>query len=54
MALHLKTEVLAEKLQHMILKTISNLTSVSSLVLFETIGDSIFIKHVVQFNCVHS
>jgi hypothetical protein len=33
----------------MILKTICDLTSVSSLVLFETVRDSILIEHIVQF-----
>jgi len=53
-SLLLKTEMLAEELQHVILKTISNFACVSSLVLFKTILDSILIKYVVQFGCIHS
>jgi hypothetical protein len=49
-----KTEMLAEELQHMILKAIGNLAGVSSLVLLKAIRDSILIKHVMQFGCVHS
>ena len=50
----LKTEMLAEELQHMILKTISNLARVSSLVLFKAVRDSVPIKHVMQFGCIAS
>jgi hypothetical protein len=50
----LKTEMLAEELHHVILKTIRNLARVSSLVLFETVRDSILVKHVMQFGSVHS
>jgi len=39
----------AEELQHVILKAISNLARVSSLVLFKAVRDAIFIKHIVQF-----
>jgi hypothetical protein len=54
LTLQRKTEMLAEKLQHMILKTIRNLASVSSLILFKTVRDSILIKYVMQFGCVRS
>ena len=50
----LKTEMRAEELQHVILKTISNLARVSTLVLFKAISDSILIKHVMQFGCIAS
>ena len=50
----LKTEMLAEELQHMILKTIGNLARVSSLVLFKAVRDSILIKYVMQFDRVGS
>ncbi len=49
----LKTEMLAKKLQHVILKTIGNLAGVSTLVLFESVRDSIPIKHVMQFDSVN-
>ena len=50
----LKTEMRAEELQDVILKTISNLARVSTLVLFKAISDSILIKHVMQFDRVGS
>ncbi len=50
----LKTEMVAEEPQHVILKTIGYVARVSSLVLFKAIGDSILIKHLMQFGCVHS
>ena len=50
----LKTEMVAEELQHVILKTISYFAGVSLLVLFKAIRDSILIKHLMQFDCVHS
>ena len=43
----------AEELQHMILKSISNLACVSSLVLFKAIRNSILIKYVMQFGRIH-
>ena len=50
----LEAEMLAEELQHVILKTISNLARVSSLVLVKGVRDSILNKHVMQFGCVAS
>ena len=50
----LETEMLAKELQHVILKTISNLARVSSLVLVKGVRDSIPDKHVMQFGCVAS
>ena len=50
----LKTEMLAEELQHMILKTIGNLARVSSLILFKAVRDSILIKYLMQFDRVGS
>ena len=44
----LKTEMLAEELQHVILKTVSNLARVSSLVLFKAVLDSIPIKDLMS------
>jgi tartrate dehydratase alpha subunit/fumarate hydratase class I-like protein len=50
----LEAEMLAKELQHVILKTISNLARVSSLVLVKGVRDSILNKHVMQFGCVAS
>ncbi len=45
--------MLAKELQHVILKTISNVARVSSMVLFKAVHDSILIKDVMQFGCVN-
>jgi hypothetical protein len=44
----LETKVPAKEWQHMILKTISYLAGVSTLVQLEAVGDAILIKHIVQ------
>ena len=46
--------MLAEELQHVILKTISNLARVRSLILFKGVRDAVFVKHVVQLDCIAS
>jgi hypothetical protein len=46
--------MLAKELQHVILKTISNLARVSSLVLFKGVRDSVLNKYVMQFGYVAS
>jgi|SRR5215217_4129305 len=50
----LEAQMLAKELQHVILKTISNLARVSSLVLVKGVRDSILNKHVMQFGCFAS
>src|SRR5208337_80487 len=47
-AARLKTEILAEKLHHMILETIGYFTRVCARVQFEAVRDSILVKDAMQ------
>ena len=48
LAVRLKTEILAKKRHHVILKADSHRTGVSAVILLEAIRDSVLIKHIVQ------
>lgn len=52
--LRLETEMFAEELQHVVLKTISNVVCVSFLVLFKAICDAMLVKHIVQFGPIET
>ena len=49
MASWLKTQILAEKRDHVILNAIGDLARVSALVHLEAVRDSVLVKNIVQF-----
>lgn len=53
-AMRLKTEMLTEKWHYIILKAVSHLTGVGALVHLETIHDSIFFEHIVEFDRINT
>lgn len=48
----LKTQILTEKREHVILKAIGDLARVRALVHFETVRDSVLIKNIVQLGSI--